>query len=181
MENELSDLIKYNKYNSYYGILFGILLSAGGVYLIYSGNIGYGIAGIIMGVVLIVLSIMEKKEYKDNINAIKANGEMPALLSDFRGGSRAFNGKLIAGQYFLIGEKTGSIIKYDDIAQVYETIHKTNYIEDGRTITVVTKDNKKKDLCKIKIWGKSKDELTQFFEYIKSRNPEIVLGYNEKQ
>ena len=178
MENELKEFIEYNGPKKNVGVIVGVVLAIGGVYLfIYSGSL-YGVAGVLAGIGFVIASIMEKSRYDKRLNEMKKSGELSVLMSDFRGGSKAFKDRLILGENYLIGRDTGVFLRYDKIAQIYQTIHRTNFIEDGRTITVVTTEGKYKDLCNLQIWGKSNDELDQVFEYIVSRNPSVKVGYN---
>lgn len=181
MKQELSELIKYNKESSIYSIITGLFFVSVSIFMFCIGKTVFCIAGIILGIVPVIFSIQKKRKYKERINKIKENGDLPALLTDFRDGKRFFNKEFAAGQNFLIGKNTEIILKYEDIANIFKMVNRAGYFYDYTTIYVVTKENEKKTLCYVKIWRNNKDELAQFFEYIKSRNPEIVLGYNEKQ
>ena len=180
MENELKGFIEYNGPKKNIGIIVGVLFILGGVYLdIYHGAMSFGvIAGGIIGGGFIAIGVFIKRDYNKSIDEMKKSGELAVLMSDFSGGSKAFKDRLILGERFLIGKDTGIFLRYDEIAQIYQTIHRTNFVEDGRTITVVTTEGKYKALCNLQIWGKSNDELNQVFRYIVSRNPSVKVGYN---
>ena len=182
MENEKKEFIKYNKPTTTYivigfGAFFTLLVILCGSELSTFTHIG----GFILGVGLIVGGIYEIVKFNNMIKSFEENGKMVTILSDFRNGTKAFDGKLIIGQTWLIGNKTGTILQYSDVVRFYQTIHKTNYIEDGRTVTAVTKDGKRVQLCNLKTRGKSSDELDYFFSFISSNYPEIALGYDGPQ
>ncbi len=182
MENEKKEFINYNKPTTTYiaigfGAFFTLLVVLCGSELSAFTHIG----GFILGIGLIAGGIYEIVKFNNMIKSFEENGKMVTILSDFRNGTKAFDGKLIIGQKWLIGNKTGTILQYSDVVRFYQTIHKTNYIEDGRTVTAVTKDGKRVQLCNLKTRGKSSDELDYFFSFISSNYPEIALGYDGPQ
>ena len=182
MEIEKKEFIKYTKPTTTYiaigfGAFFTLLVIICGNELTTFTHIG----GFILGIGLIVGGIYEIVKFNNMIKSFEENGKMITILSDFRNGTKAFDGKLIIGQTWLIGNKTGTILQYSDVVRFYQTIHKTNYVEDGRTVTAVTKDGKRVQLCNLKTRGKSSDELDYFFSFISSNYPEIALGYDGPQ
>ena len=178
MKNELKEFIEYNGPKKDVGVIVGVVLAIGGVYLFFYISLLYGVIGALAGIGIVIASIMEKKRYDKHLDELKKSGEISLLMSDFRGGSKAFKDRLILGQNFLIGKETAVFLRYDEIAQIYQTIHRTNFVEDSRTITVITTEGKHKELCILQMWGKSNDELNQVFGYIASRNPSVKVGYN---
>ena len=127
---------------------------------------------------LIELGITGNKRLKKLYTDIEESGGLPLLLDDFENGGKAFKNKLVLGQRFLIGKNTGVVIAYSDIGRIYQEIHKTNYIEDSRTLKILSvKTNRYYDLCKIPLKGKADDEVQQVIEYIVSMNPNIRVGY----
>lgn len=118
-------------------------------------------------------------QLKNKINDIDANGELLILLNDFEKGGKAFNDKLRLGQKYLIGKKTRTIVSYNEIARIYQYIHSTNCVEDTRSLQIVLHNNKKLDLCKLPLWGKADEEVANVFNYVKSMNPNIAIGYRD--
>ena len=179
MENEKKEFIKYSRpVAGFAGAVFGGVFFLIGIFMGGELTPFYHVLVILFGAAIAAGCIYSIIKYNNKIKQFESNGEMVTILSDFRNGTRAFDDKLIAGQVWLIGKKTGTIIKYSDITRMYQTVHKTNYVEDGRSVTAVTKDGKTHELCKLKLRGKSNDELNNFFAYINSRNPEIHFGYD---
>lgn len=185
-DKRVKALKKYIK-PSYGGILLSVSLTIIGI----AGLVGtfidtnseskdFWIAGIFILFALFLgeLSFRELKEIKKFFTDIEESGGLPFLLEDFETGGKAFKDKLILGKRFLIGKNTGIVIAYGDITQIYQEIHKTNSIEDSRSLKIRTaKTNKLYDLCKIPLRGKAEDEVIQVLEYIYSMNPNIKVGY----
>lgn len=181
-EKNIEELKNYNQENYIIFLSIGIILNSICLLLMVSGyNISfYVVIGILLGIGFIIWGVKSPQLYQKKLDELDANGDMPDIISDFHSGGRAFKDNLIFGNRLLIGKGTGEIIKYEDITRVYQTIHRTNFIEDGRTLTAVTSDNKTHQFCNLKVFGKSNDELEQVVGYIVSRNPSVQVGDNNK-
>ncbi len=132
----------------------------------------------VIGIITAAAGISIMKKADKRLAEIDANGGTQILLNDFRTGGKAFKNLLILGQTFLIGKNTGTVITYSDIIQIYQYVHKTNYVEDSRILkAVIVPDRKVVDLCRIPLGGKGDDELRQVIGFILSKNENIKVGY----
>ena len=181
MNSDIERFIKYNKNKGIFILIFGIFFAAISVYALTAAvtisSLLMCIFGVLLGVFLIIVYFVDEKNYKKQINDVMSGSKKTTLIADFESGTHAFNDKLIVGQNWLIGNRTGLFIEYSEIRQIYQTIHKTNGIEDGREITVVDENGKRKTLCRLKMRGKSNSELESFFDFLHQRNPNIVIGF----
>ena len=78
----------------------------------------------------------------------------------------------------MFGKGMGTIIKYKDISNIYQYVHKTNLVEDKREIRVEKVSGEEIKLCKIYLNGKSDDELIILMNYILEKNPNVQIVYN---
>lgn len=185
-EQEFKDLKKYAKPSHALAVL-GAFFVIIGLFVVVMGlttdsydsteYIVTGIIGVLLGVLFIYLGIRDNKKFDKKLKEIEENGGMPILLNDFKTGGRAFKNSLIVGQTFLIGKKSGTIVTYNEIVQIYQYVHSTNFVEDSRTLKVKTIQNSVLDLCSIPLRGKGNDELEQVINYILSKNPNVKVGY----
>ncbi len=179
MEEELKRFKKFNKSGEVGMIILGVFFEVISLACYKHLELIIVIGGFLLGAAIIIMTLKSGADYNKRMEQIQQNGQMPALLSDFRSGDRGFDGSLIVGQYYLIGKNTDTFFRYDEIKQMYQTIHKTNGFEDGRTVTAVGQDGKTRQLCSLKTRGKSNEELEQFFMFVHSKNPNIVFGYKK--
>lgn len=180
MEQEMKELLKYsrNSTTNIFMIIFGALIGTCSLLPVTDLVLTYRVLGTALGIGMIAAGVYNISAYHKKVQKLGESGDMTVILSDFRNGKRVIDDKLIVGREWLIGKGTGEFIKISDIGRIYQTVHKTNYVEDGRHITAVTKDSKEHTICYIKLRGKSDDDVNEFFSLIQTRNPEIEFGYD---
>lgn len=184
-EKTLNKLKKYAG-SSISTLIIGIILIISGpiaFHLIYDlgYSIAWGLGFIICGIVMIVLYSENTKTLSLKLKKAEAEGNLPLLLNDFMNGGKAFDGRMILGQGYIIGKGYGTILAYYEIANVYQKINYTNGVENARTLMAVTTYGRTLNLCSLKIRGKSDDEFNHVISYILSMNPRIVVGYQGEQ
>lgn len=163
-------------------ILFVVMLS---VALIFIGTyivpvIAVLVVGFIIAGFLFVLNKAMKRYFFDTLAGIEADPEaMRTLLFDFANAGRAFNGRMVLGDRFIIGRNTGTVVPYSEVTRVYQYIHSTNGIEDSRILKATTFEGRTIDLCSLPGRGKGDDELNQVIDYMISRNGKIRVGYRQ--
>lgn len=186
-KNDIKDLKKFIRPSPAIFIVGTIWGLIGIIILIVSifENIGedstmiiVGAVMLVMGIIIAVSGIYILKKADKRLAEIYSKGSTQILLNDFRTGGKAFKDLLILGQTFLIGKHTGTVITYSNIIQIYQYVHKTNYVEDSRILkAVIAPDRKVVDLCRIPLSGKGDDELRQVIGFIVSKNENIKVGY----
>lgn len=164
------------------GAVFIVIGLLGAVAGVIEQSIEVTVGGVLLAVLLggwlFSDGVKDTKRYKARLERIRQGGGFDLLLDDFQNGQRAFGGQLIIGRTFVIGKRTGSIFSYGEITRAYQYIVRTNGIESARTIRIVTPNDGTMDLCKLKLRGKSNDEVDLFMQHLLRVNPNVALGYN---
>ncbi len=163
------------------GIIFIILapIVYNGIYdLVYS--IVWGLTFLIIGIVLIGTYFHTSGNLNKKLKKIEQEGNLPLLLNDFMTGGKAFEGRMILGQQYIIGKGFGTVLAYYEISNIYQKINYTNGIENQRSLMAVTTYGKTMSLCALKLRGKSDNEANHVISYICSMNPRITVGYQGK-
>ena len=181
-ESTLKDLKKYVRTSPatiVLGIIF-IILAPIAYYMIYDivYSIAWGLGILIMGIVLIGTYFHISGNLNKKLKKIEAEGNLPLLLNDFKTGGKAFDGRMILGQQYIIGKGLGTILAYYEIKNIHQKINYTNGIENQRTLMAVTTYGRTLNLCTLKLRGKSDDEANHVISYILSINPRITVGYH---
>jgi len=108
-----------------------------------------------------------KQMESQNINAIEA---------DFARAYPFVKGKVRVGQTYIFAKASGKLVKFTDMIQVYQYIHRSNGIEDKRLVKYVDANGKHRDLCQLRLKGKSDSELKDILHMIQQKNPTIKIG-----
>lgn len=185
MSDEMRTVYKYVKTNTTVSIILSFLIIAVGIVGIISFG-APGIAAIVLGVCIILFCLYKDKTMKDQLLNLCKDEQEAAVLSDFNEGKRYFKDKLIVGDTFVMGAKTGVIRKISDIQNVYQSIHRTNGLEAWRNVVIKSLDSngqiKKEILCHLQTKSMLKDkapndnELVEVVKQMVSVNPDIKLG-----
>lgn len=185
MNDEIKAVYKYAKTNTTVSIILSVLIIVVGIIGVISIGTPGAIA-IVLGLGIIFFSLYKDKSMQKQLLEL-GQDEQEAIIRDFSNGKNFLNDKLRAGDTFVIGAKTGIIRKISDIQQVYQSVHRTNGIEDRRIIVIKVLDKngqlKKENLCYLhtksllKDKAPDDDELMQVIKHMLSINPNIHLGY----
>lgn len=81
------------------------------------------------------------------------------------------------GKNYIFIKHSGKLLKYSDIKQVYQYIHKTNFVENERALKYIDLNGKHRKICNLLLREKSNDELSQMISIIMCKNPNVKIGY----
>lgn len=130
-----------------------------------------------MGVIMIWVSVSSRKDYRKHLERLEQTGEIDRVLQDFATAQPLVGGAVRLGQYYIFGKRQGGAVRYEDIRQVYQHIHKRNFVENSRSLRYVNSQGKTKDLCSLALRGKSDQDVMRIMAVIKAKNPSVHLGY----
>lgn len=117
--------------------------------------------------------IKSKKFYAD----IESKGMLPYIEADFEKAFPVRNNIYLGNNWIYVKGKE-RLLSYADITQVYQYIHKTNFVENERALKYVDKNGKHRVLCKIDLRGKSDEDVRKIVSFILSKNPNIKIGFH---
>lgn len=185
MEQEIFDFIKpkSDEIIVLIGVPMVFLFFCGIALLFGEGRLLLGllcsIASVVGGIFAIVLCLKSRdRRISQNLELYKNSNVFDEVKSEFKNGWN-MNGQVILGETYLFGRHSGGIFRYFEIQQVYQTVHKTNFVTDSRSLTVVISGREKEvTLCSLPVKSKQGDEQAYRLMYIiQSKNPAVRLGY----
>lgn len=162
-------------------------LIGGGAFVII-GFVGMGLAAspvgvfilcCIFAVIISVPTLITIHNLSSTIETFVTDEKLPEVLEEFENSQSVLNNALSVGTEYMFGKGMGTIIKYKDISNIYQYVHKTNLVEDKREIRVVKVNGEEIKLCKLSLKGKSDNELKALMIFILEKNPKIKIGYNK--
>ncbi|MBQ9155307.1 MAG: hypothetical protein IJ137_00840 [Eubacterium sp.] len=178
-EKEIRDYLSPN-WTSYIAVIFFGILALLGIAVAASSGPGALII-VLLFVGLAALASLHPygmhKEMNKVIQREKNLNHMQEMEKDFEYAVAFCKDKVKAGQIYLFGKNTGTILKYEEIERVYLYVHKTNFVEDKREMKAVTRDKQTVTLCNLRTGKKDEDELKVFLSLILAQNPSIKVGY----
>lgn len=136
---------------------------------------------VIFGAGLLVVSLdkwnisRKRKALLSKLRELEAWGELDELWKDYSE-TEVFLGMKM-GRKFIISTVTGVIVRYDEIRNLHQYIHRTNFIEDGRSLRVVTVNGKILNLTNLELRGKADEDLKKALVFMIMKNPAITVGY----
>lgn len=162
-------------------------LVGGGAFVII-GLVGMGVAASPVGVFILCCivafiisapTLITIHNLSSAIETFETDEKLSDVLEEFENSQDVFHNALRVGAEYMFGKEMGTIIKYKDISNIYQYVHKTNLVEDKREIRVVKVNGEEIKLCKLSLKGKSDNELKALMIYILEKNPKIQIGYNK--
>ena len=132
----------------------------------------------ILGALVTYTCVKSQMDFSKQIKQMEDDGSLNRALSEFATGMFWFEGNLKLGDTYIFGKKSGICLSYDQITKIYQYVHKTNGVENYRSIKVVTPDANVHELCKIRLRGKADTEVQHVVGVIVSKNPTVHVGYN---
>jgi hypothetical protein len=114
---------------------------------------------------------------RKQITALRQSGELEAVLDDYDKSQSYAEGNLRLGEKYVFGRRTSTLVAYDQIDRLYQSIHKTNFAEDRRMLCARLTDGKRRNLCKLRVRGKSDADVHMIVVAIERKNPNVKLGY----
>ena len=137
-------------------------------------------ADLVPALVLCVIAILTLIPYfvsLNSLNKIKEEEDIYAAEADFRNAYSMMNDTIRFGERWIFCKHSGRLLRYEEITQVYQFIHKTNFIEDSRAVKYVDINGKHRVLCNLALRGKSDEDVKTIITIIYSKNPRIKIGY----
>ena len=131
----------------------------------------------ILAVVCSLLPILKIQRAKKAIQREFSENRGDTLLEDFSKATGYCHDAIRVGEAYLFGRKTAQIMRYEDLKQVYQYIHKTNFVEDARKLRAVTQEGKTVDLCNLKTGNKDTQDRANVIACILNANPNVKIGY----
>lgn len=132
---------------------------------------------LIGGALLLWVGISGRNHVEKIVKEMEATGELERVLADFTGSKSFVKDKVRLGNYYIFGKKQQNIVRYEDIRQVYQSIHRRNGAETTRTLQYVNTKGQTQTLCNLQLRDKSKDDVIMIMMLIKTKNPNVKLGY----
>lgn len=129
--------------------------------------------GLLASIIFWILNRKRVEKAQENLSLCQH------MDADFRVAIPLKNGHIKFGEEWIFVKGLGRFIRYDEIRQVYQYIHKTNGVEDKRALKYIDAHGKKRMLCKLKLHGESGDELLQMVSIICQKNPSVRVGYSK--
>ena len=116
-----------------------------------------------------------RKNLMDGLKKREVRCELDELWEDYQTAEELLGMKL--GRRYLISLTTGVIVRYEEIRNVHQYVHKTYFIEDSRALRAVTTQNKTVTLTGLARKGKNDGDLQKAVAFLLMRNPSITVGY----
>ena len=131
----------------------------------------------LVGVALILAALIRLIRSRKFFAAMKDEHLCQSMEQDFDKAMPMRKNSIKFGEQYVFMKRSGRILKYSEITQVYQYIHKTNGVEDQRLLKYVDTKGKTRKMCKLDLRGKSDIELTTIIALLLKKNPDIKVGY----
>ena len=164
------------------GLLGYVLYLVVGIIVTFIGieSSGLAIIGLIIAIVngvILYVEIKKRKELTTKIETLNQQGYMDFVLKEFEEASSFLGNNLRLGERNIFGKHSGIILGYNSIKKIYQKIYKVNFAERKRSLCVETVDDKTYEIGKLKLEGKSDNELKEIMIFFLSKNKNIVIGH----
>lgn len=178
-----SSLKKYLK-PKWSTIWIGVVLLAIAVFVGIFGTGDAGVIDIVFTVLFIALAvaifgvaIAAFVNFSKEMKRLEEEGLYEQMEYEFAAAVQYFSDKLRLGDGCVFPRYGGKVLRYEDIAKVYQYIHKTNGVENDRELRAATSAGKVVTLSKIALRGKDDDEVNKAVAALLEKNPSIHPGY----
>lgn len=129
------------------------------------------------GALMIWVGSSSRKEFNNQMKQFQESGELSRVVADYASSMPLVDGRVRLGNGYIFGKGQGQVVSYGEIRQVYQHIHKKNFVENNREMRYVDPRGKVKTLCELKLRGKSDEDVIRIMAVIKAKNPSVKLGY----
>lgn len=126
------------------------------------------------GLALSLIPHFNNKKFYDNI---EKEGLAPQIEVDFQNAVPKRKGRVRLGDKWIFVKGKERLLQYGDICQVYQSIHKKNFVENRRCLKYKDTKGRTHVLCKLELRGKSDAEMIEIFIAIRTKNPNVKIGY----
>ena len=119
-----------------------------------------------------------RKRFKGRLQYFQQRGLVDYAISDVQRGVTKFNGKLLLGEYCIMGKGTGLIVFYNEIDSIYIKIHRSTD-EDGSTTETWTLKidacGKKYSVCNVIRNNRSLQDWADVRTFLSLKAPYIII------
>lgn len=126
------------------------------------------------GFLLTLIPLWKSRKF---FKILEDSNQMDMVLQDFSAATPMRKDQIRFGQRWIFCKGKAFMIPYERVHQVYQYIHKTNFVEDERWLKCVDDQGKTRKLCRLDLRGKSDAELQSMIRLIWSKNPGVKIGY----
>lgn len=144
------------------------------------------LAAILTGIILIIFWIgfhhvmitLPRKAFKLRIAYFQQQGLLEYAISDVQRGVKKFDGRVLLGQYCLMGRGTGLIVFYNEISSLYVKIDRSRD-DDGSTVETwelkLDAGGKTYEICTVPKTEQSVREWSEICTFIGLKAPNIQI------
>lgn len=174
------DLKKYMSANKFWWKVLTGLFELALVVFIISAIAGNDVkpVGLVVFLVGLGLSLIPQYKSKRFYAELEASGKLPQIEADLKGAVAMRRNTVRFGNYWIFTKGKERLLRYQDIAQIFQYVHRTNFVENERLLKYVDKKGKQGVLCKLELRGRSDDEVLKMISMILSKNPGVKVGYD---
>ena len=176
MKDELKDYLSSGR-----EWLWMVTIVAAAIFLIQGVGIlkgnGDNWFGFIFFVSVFLLSRLPDFLFASFLKKIKAEGIYELAKKDFESAVSLVEDRVRLGKNYIFSKGKSRLLKYEDIVQVYQYVHKTNFIENERALMYVDINGSTRKLCNLKLRGASDGDAMKMIGIIVQNNPNVKVGY----
>lgn len=176
VKSALNEIKQYLR-PTYTYLVIGVFFLSIGIYSLTLGEPTGALVCIILAAIFSLGTVFIIRGYNDQIKKLREEEKTASLVKDFLNAETFFDDTLRIGESYIFGKRSGKILEPRNIVKAYQYIHKTNFAEDRRRLRVDTADGKTVDIGRLKLRGKSDEELLRALALLTTRNPDIRIGY----
>ena len=134
-------------------------------------------SGLLFDLLLLGLSLVPQIKVRKSIATLESSEMLRYIETDFENAIIMRNDLVRFGKAWIFIKGKQKPLAYRDIRQVYQYVHRTNFIENERKLMYVDQNGKKGTLCKLKLRGKSDADVNRMVSIILNKNPYVKIGY----
>ena len=127
-----------------------------------------------------VIALLPLRSYVRFFRALKASGEKAALEADFQNAAPMLNDRIRFGENWIFPKGKPLTVPYDKIRKVYQEVRERGSYEVGRKLMCTNRAGDAFALCDLKTNGVSNADVVQMVKIIKSKNPNVTVGFLDK-
>ena len=109
--------------------------------------------------------------------SLEEQGITAAVEADFAKAQPMRKGRVLFGDNWIYKKGSARIIPYSQIAQVYQYVRRSYFIETERYLKYVDNKGRTRTLCDLELRGRSDEEVKQMVGMIYVKNPGVKVGY----
>ena len=126
----------------------------------------------------IAYAFYRRKKQNEYFDTMLSGKDAYDFLKDFWEGSPTTDGQIRTGETYLFPKGGGAILKYSDIAKVYQRVQRTNGMKTSRSIQAELTDGRTISLGSIALSNRAGNEQFEGVVYrLLKKNPNIHIGY----